>query len=568
MGLTNAEALEFQILLTESFSSGLAPAVKSLDRFDKKLNDTQKSVGRFGSNLNFGGMDFGALERGGRFFTFDLAQGLGMVVGAIEKVISGFASLTKSIVKTAAEAQDLNLAIELNVGKDKASQVQALADQISATTRADDDTVKKAILPLLDIGVNDIDQLDNLVTAALDLAARRGQSSEAISESLASFQKLALKGEVDARALRQLGIGEASFFTNLADLLGTTQENAEKLAKAGKVASETLMSVALDELANREGGALGPGALRGAETLGGTLERLSNATGNMFKQIANGDGMKAIQAALSRIVDVMTGPAGTKFVNSIDKLLGRLGEVITPDRIEGFLTAISDGVTWVVDKLTNAQPGDISWLDKFVIGVQASVKVLGVLWDVISAVAGALGWLVDNFVGFFTWMSDLGNKITEATAEIGTNIWKGLVDGISGGIDAVKGAVSGLGDGAIASLKNLLGIASPSKVMADLGLNTAEGFAIGIQRGDSAVEEATRQTIVDTVMQPAKAGAGGRVLGGGGSFTFRFETTIAPAAGTDAEEIARTVAQQQRIEFVRLLDEIGLASGAAQPEAA
>jgi hypothetical protein len=568
MGTLATDTLAFEMRLTESFTSKLAPVTRELGKFDNQLAQTKRNVGAFGSSLNLGGLDFGALGNGGRFFTFDLASGLGLVVGAVEKVIGAFASLTKSIVKTAAEAQDLNLAVELNVGKERAAEIQALADNISNTTRFDDDDVKRAILPLLDIGVSDTKLLDNLVTAAADIAARRGEGVDGLNSALASFQKLALKGEVDAKALRQLGIGEASFFANLADLMKISKEQAEALTKVGKVSADTLISVALDEIARREGGAIGPGAVRAAETLGGTLAKLGNATGNMFKQIADGDGMKAVQAALSRIVTVLTGPAGKRFVDSIDKLLAKLGDVITPDRIEGFLTAIGDGITWVVDKLTGTQPGDLSWLDKFVIGVQASIKVLGVLWDVISAVGGAIGWLVENFVGLFTWMSEIGDSILESTSGIGANIWKGLVDGITGGVDAVKGAITGLGEGALSSLKSLLGIASPSKVMAALGLNTAEGFAVGLEQGESEVEQATRRTIADTVMQPVDAQVAARATTPTGApIQVNVEVNIT-APTSDAGELSRIARQAVREGVIEALDEVGFSTGAALAEAA
>lgn len=69
----------------------------------------------------------------------------------------------------------------------------------------------------------------------------------------------------------------------------------------------------------------------------------------------------------------------------------------------------------------------------------------------------------------------------------GAQVSEGFANGISSTVYRVNAAVGSLSSAAISKLKDLLGIASPSKVFADLGAFVAEGFAEGIEDNLSAV---------------------------------------------------------------------------------
>lgn len=70
--------------------------------------------------------------------------------------------------------------------------------------------------------------------------------------------------------------------------------------------------------------------------------------------------------------------------------------------------------------------------------------------------------------------------------QAGIEMINGLVQGIRVRLGAVKEALSSIGSGAVGALKSLLGIRSPSRVFAQLGVYTMQGFAGGIARGQSA----------------------------------------------------------------------------------
>lgn len=112
----------------------------------------------------------------------------------------------------------------------------------------------------------------------------------------------------------------------------------------------------------------------------------------------------------------------------------------------------------------------------------ATVVVVGVaLWKLVS----------DTWAGMAAfsaaWVSGVekGRALLSAFAQdavgLGANIVAGLARGITGAAGQVTSAVTGAVGGAIAAAKRQLGIASPSKVFAEIGENTGMGFAGGVE---------------------------------------------------------------------------------------
>src|SRR5690606_34431699 len=66
---------------------------------------------------------------------------------------------------------------------------------------------------------------------------------------------------------------------------------------------------------------------------------------------------------------------------------------------------------------------------------------------------------------------------------MGADLIAGLVRGITGAVGAVVSAVTGAVGSAIDAAKDVLGIASPSKVFAEIGDNTAQGYVQGVEAG-------------------------------------------------------------------------------------
>ena len=83
-----------------------------------------------------------------------------------------------------------------------------------------------------------------------------------------------------------------------------------------------------------------------------------------------------------------------------------------------------------------------------------------------------------------------GVKSLPATMrQIGKDLVQGLINGIKGMISGVKDNIAEVAYGAVSTLKNILGIHSPSTVAEKIGVNLMRGLAIGMKDGSGEVME-------------------------------------------------------------------------------
>lgn len=146
-------------------------------------------------------------------------------------------------------------------------------------------------------------------------------------------------------------------------------------------------------------------------------------------------------------------------------------------------------------------------------------NVLSNVWDYISNV----------FNNIFSFISDIGSSIWNAISEaftnvyntisemmnsavdyissinlydIGVNIIQGLINGISNMASRLWSMVEDLAAGVTSSIKSILGIASPSKVMTEIGEFTGEGFVNGlssyVDKTKNVARKIANASVVDT----------------------------------------------------------------------
>lgn len=114
-------------------------------------------------------------------------------------------------------------------------------------------------------------------------------------------------------------------------------------------------------------------------------------------------------------------------------------------------------------------------------GLPEPVKaVLSGIWDTMKTVFSwsPIGLIVNNFddiVSFFTGLPAKFSSLGEMTMD-------GLVKGITGKLTEVKETITNAASSAIGWFKDVLGIASPSKVFAVMGDQTMQGLTVGLNR--------------------------------------------------------------------------------------
>ena len=147
--------------------------------------------------------------------------------------------------------------------------------------------------------------------------------------------------------------------------------------------------------------------------------------------------------------------AGTNFVNNLINFIKNL-----PDKIHNLLTTIVTKVAeWGVNLATTGKNGATQLFNAVVNGVR-----------------------------------ELPNRIVD----IGKNIVEGLWNGITNAKDWLVGKISSFAGGVVDGFKDALGIHSPSRVMAGLGVYITQGLGVGIEEDDSA--EKSMQNKIDSIL--------------------------------------------------------------------
>ncbi len=228
----------------------------------------------------------------------------------------------------------------------------------------------------------------------------------------------------------------------------------------------------------------------------------------------------ALKPAINAVAEFF-GFEDTSLTDALD-LAKKAGEIIAPvfavlAAIVGVTLAVAFAAIGAVIATQIAIWYGLVKVVQFVIDVFASL-VTGIA-NVGASVLTYLSGLWDQVVAFFTGKS---------LSEIGFQLMMGFVKGIMGAVSAVIDAVKNAVGAAIGAAKSVLGISSPSKVFAEIGGYTAEGFAGGVDDGAGAAQAA-----MTAMVEPpdAPAIALGSAAAGVSSPADTMASGGAPAAG-------------------------------------
>ncbi len=188
---------------------------------------------------------------------------------------------------------------------------------------------------------------------------------------------------------------------------------------------------------------------------------------------------------------------------------------------------------------------------------------LGGIWDVLAGIfTGNGARIVAGFRAMWLNVDQFFGGLPAKLAQFGVNMVQGLVNGIRSMFGAPGRAFAEIATNGITKFKALLGINSPSRVFAQFGDYTMQGYANGLDRSGRAPMQAI--TGVGQRLRAAgaglalaatapvmAAGAGGPATSGGGATatagaatTHLYEIHIHAAPGMNPGEIARAVAAE------------------------
>ncbi|EEM68479.1 tail length tape measure protein [Bacillus thuringiensis serovar andalousiensis BGSC 4AW1] len=188
-----------------------------------------------------------------------------------------------------------------------------------------------------------------------------------------------------------------------------------------------------------------------------------------------------------------------QIVDAVIKIITKFTEVIVqnlPQIIDAgvqILTKLIDGIIQVLPQLVTAAIRLMAELLKAII--QHLPELLSAGKDLISAlIDGVLSLLGEVFSSGV----EIGGQLLESLGDvdlfdIGVNIVQGLINGIGSMVGKALSAAKELGSSIAGTVKGVLGIHSPSRVMRDLGIYTGQGLVKGIGSMENPVYRAAKE---------------------------------------------------------------------------
>ena len=442
---------------------------------------------------------------------------------------------------------------------------------------------------------------ERVLAGSLDVGALNAGDSTAQSRFVRALSQIRGRGKLQAEELNQLGelgIGRGDVFSAIARQRGLRGDEAsqrrqvESLMQRGQITGAEGTNAALSAVQSMTGERLGGFARVQGNTLAGSISNLEESIFGLVTSIEGLEqlpGVRALASTISALGNALNGSsaAGQRLQRAIGPVLNQAAAafagVLNPARIEGFFSALATQIPAIVSAiqlvgggfLTGLQRGLGPLLDRMggtdidgfvgVMGALAeslgnivglSVVVLGAIGgiaavatvgassvlDLVVQIAGIPGRIIADLADLPRQLTALGAIMSTAFSTLGTQMVDGLVGGLTGGLGRVRETVTGLATGAVDTVRETLGIQSPSKVFEELGGHTAQGFEDGITGGAAGVDGAVRAMVA----APGSAGSAGGAPGRG-----VFQVFI-DGAGREASAIVDEIEARMGFSFDRL----------------
>lgn len=413
-----------------------------------------------------------------------------------------------------------------------------------------------------------------LQTAIDQVAGKTALGRDETAKWAAQLYKMHLRGQnltdtLEAVAIKATVQGEAQaqMFAGWAAGAAMSGRSVKKLAddvkaRLGGIAAKQMLDLDVQTKKLHESLDMLFGGLK----IEGALRALNELTSLLSQNTASGRALKFIfETVFQPILDAVTGasPILKRFFQGL--IIGGLYVVIAVLKLRN---AFRD---------TFGDVGLFKGLDGAQLALYAGAALVGTLTAGVLALGAAMALAaapVLMVAGAFYALYKVGASLVNLWASIdwsalGTSMAQGVVDGLKRGSKWVVDAVRGMGTAAWKAFRGALGIASPSKAFAQLGLQIPAGVELGVEKGTPGAQRSVAE-LVDVPRypripaepgpssSPAVASAPGS-SGGGGTVSLQIDQINVYASSSEAPAIASSL----RSELAELLEQLLLQMGGA-----
>lgn len=482
-------------------------------------------------------------------FVAGSAAVLAAVVAVGAAVGAGVIAFTRWVVASANASRAMSLVRESSLGSK--ADADALASQMDALTGKVPlarDKLQELGLSIHRAGIGGQTLVDTLAAVAGASAGMDDAAGKQL-QALVERGKLTQRFQINPLELQGSGLRLDDVAKQLSKSMGVGIADARKALVEGRV-----------KLGD------GAAALRKAveERFGATNSKkvldldfqFTRFRENVGK-LASGVNLEPLLVGFKKFGDLfeegtVTGEALKSVITLAGNALGTTFEKAVPIAISAFKRLIIVGL----DVSIMALKAKRSFDDWFSQSNLAKVDWLAVSLNVAKAAgqsflitAAAIGAVVAASVGSALAQLDLLIGAVRKVSETGKSIWdfaknfdgaalagtmiEGLVGGLKAGLAKVKSAVTELAMGAKQSFKDALGIRSPSREFAKLGLHISEGVEQGVDKGAPKANASVEAMIPTPTLAPT-----GRGGSSSSPITVNVEINV---SGSNGDEVAAKV---------------------------
>jgi tape measure domain-containing protein len=541
--------------------------------YTSTMKNAQNVTETFGQKIK-SGLGFGVLMRAGQ-------KAFDVIGNAISTNLAGATKRFDTLNNYPKVMQSLGFSAEqaeksINTLGDSIAHLPTTLDKVASQTQQ--------VVAV----TGDLDKATELTLALNNAMAGGGASAEQQASAINQWVQAMSKGKPDLMDWRSMVQTAPAQMDQLSKALLGAEGNQTKLYEAMQKGEITIDQVndKMIELSKNGGEGFASWEEQAKSAGGGINMALTNIKAGIQRNIANvldavnkrfekfggiAGVMESIIAPINAIGDAISGVINGElsFEDAINNLLtslsAKLPEFIKKgaDMVLNLASGIAQALPQLIVKGLNAITSFVQGLGngdgqlinkafdivvKLVGGliknlpqiISAGVKlILALLQGITSAfgtLLGKLGGLVKKIPTAIK--SGLGNLTS-----IGKNLITGLWNGIKSAFDSTIAKVKALASKLPSAVKKVLGIHSPSRVFAEIGMYTGEGFALGIERSYRQVQGAMGGLYS---LQPAGALGGSMSLSDDYSYnsTARYEVIV--PVQLNGREIARASASDMQ----------------------
>lgn len=593
------EKLQWQFELLDRLSGPAHKAHRALDRLQDSLAKVNGEKTRAGaaSRAASSGLESWITKASS---AINVAGALaGSIASVTTSLVSMGASLANAVIHQAQFHQSTMttfntlLRNEAGGGRREFAASLRLGSMLAGTT---EDFVSQR-RDLLTAGFTDRGDRDVAFALMQDMAAMRPDNPQIASQLSLVFGQILGQDRVmgnDLLQLQTVGVGRGDFARQL--VASRTGRSADQVTHAevtrmlatishgGVRGNESLRAIAAI-VQGRTGQRLGGFAAAQGDSIAGMMSNVMDAPATIlqrfFLRMGGADGAPGMQSfvrALRAINDLLKdgNPVAERIMRVFEQLInGVFGEL---DNVNP--RALIEGIVGTMERLVPVVISVVRWF-RIVFGEgwkvfsqmmgpllqafgrsgndQTFVKLLERTGQVLGFLVGVVAWFVGtSIMGFVAVTGTVGEFFAELATlyeriraffanagtwlyDVGRQIVQGLTSGLSSGLGGVLEAMTGINRGVVDSVVRHFQIHSPSLVMADLGANVSEGFALGIERHSPDIHGAFAEPVITAAALANRSAAAAASAGGGINVHMTFQLPDGNAAPEAYAEAVRPI---------------------------